>query len=921
MPGTTILALLGKGDGVEVGLRAFLVPVSGDARRLDLLALRYEVSGEPVSLRYSIRFADETSEVARTPRLASVATLGALKLGIPRVGIGSDPPGAPPANAGPRSIALQVDRHSKATFYVGIGAEPDLDAAVLDAIGSGSGALEAAAAARDREFLESGVRIETPIASWGRRFDRSLLAIRDATADSGAILAGGGSDGEAQDLRVGTYTAVGLDLAGHPDLAGRFYQREIVRGGGPSEAASAVQGPAILLFGIAHHAAATGDRSFLEEAWPLVDRWASAYEAAIDAQPGLVIASDAWIATTAGYSTWANGEIVVGLRAASMFAKRLGHATESVRWGGAARTLAGRILAGGFDLETRRFVPYPGFPFDDRVDSGLLNLSRHEWFVPGAGAIGVDEPRMAATVAAIERALLAVDRRLSRFDSNPRGLDAIDGDYRPTPLGTAWLAQIDLLRKWPRDAEREITAIAAEWPTQESGANSGSLTWAHGEFVATVMAFLACVRASAGGRIEIVTHLAAWPRAAARSLAVPGGRLDLEWERREEGTAIALRAHASNASDLHVRLRLVPLEGEVVSSIDVAWTRDGPTGFVDLDLGKGRAARFVASVERAASIERLSDPLRFRRPVIAIAGGSPRAVHLATNSLREVMAVHAEAPALVFNYGMAGSTGSGRDLVLVGDPRKGPRASDRLRGFVARLPQLPIGAETFVAVREADGDGSVTWLCGLDDRRTILAVQAFARRIRDASLDAVLATAEARDADRRRRLEALVEGEIREWLVCGPFSRAMPIGRAGEDAIPVAASVRPSPGDVLGEHSWTPAHTGAFGRLALADAGIRGPGVAYAHAYVRSPSARDATIFFGSTGAAAVYWNGRRVHSIDVELEWRLDRDPISVKLEEGWNRLLVEIGAPSGAAVLSARIASALGRPFADVEYRASPP
>ncbi|MBI1854222.1 MAG: hypothetical protein HYR85_28115 [Planctomycetes bacterium] len=859
VPGAAVVALHGTSDSIRVDLRAFLVPGK------NLLALRYVVSGDVASLRYVMRFDDATSDVGRTPRMATLATNHALALGVPRIGVGADPPGAAPKALPARTLALQVDRHASATFYVGIGEDAWLDAALLECVKSGVEALDTASQARDLAFLQSGVRIDEP-AAWSAVFDRSLLALRDARSDDGSFAGLGG----------GAAAALALDLAGHGDLSARFGRGRLDRGDADGE----------VLYDVARHGLATGEHEFLEGAWPAQKRVADGLGARIDATSGLLVGNDDWISPQPGFALWPNAVVVSGLRAAALVAEQLGHGEDAARWRERARTLAGRILTDGFDPNVRRFVPRIGFPGDDRVDSALLNLVRNEWFLPGTGAVGRDEPRFAATIAWIERTLLRVDGCLSRFEANPRGYSSRDGDYEPSARATAWLSEADCIQGWTRDADRSLTAVLAS-----------NTSDAPDEIVSALMGFLACVRPG-----EVAMHLADRPRIALRNVSVPFGRVDLQWER--TGGAVRVTVRTRGELPLRVRLRLVPLEGEVIDAVEGTWSRDGRDVLVDVDVPAAGERSIRVSVRAAAPIVRLEHPERWRSPCIVVAGDAARSVRNAAESLREALAIYCSAGPILVNIQSIDIGLAGRDVILVGDPRDEPRLPDEFREAVESLPDAPQGVDEFLLVRRDDSQGNLTVLAGRDERRLVLALDALRRQIRDAALGPLIATDDARLADRTRRLDSLAPGVVREWLVSGPF----PIAAGKADSAPLADAPASS------------VATRAFGELRLADTVPDArPGRFVARVSVRSSTARDAVLSIGTSDAADVYWNDKLGASLVGAREWRLDTDRVPVRLAAGWNRIVVSVTAPTGSASLSARLTDAQGNPLPEIEWRAT--
>jgi hypothetical protein len=853
--GTSVLALRGAGDGLAVDLHAFLVPGK------NLLALHYVVSGEIESLRYVIRFGDDAGDAGRTPHVATISSTRALALGVARVGIGADPPGAPPERPLPGALALDVDRHADVTFFVGIGDDAALEQAVLDATHDGPAALEPAARSRDAAFLESGVRIAEP-AAWGAVLDRALLGLRDAQAEDGALAA----------WRGGGAAAIALELSGHGDLAARFARSGLERTPASADA----------VFAGAHHGLASDDRAFLEEIWPALRRGADALAARIDGVPGLLVGADDWISNEPGFALVPNVEVVAALRAAGFAAEKLGHADDAGRWRERARTLAGRVLTDGYDRDARRFVPRIGFPADDRVDAAMLLLARSDVFAPGTGTVAPDQPRFAATVSWIERGLLNVDGTLSAFEPNPRAAARREGSLEASARATAWLAEIDFARGWARDGAARLDALAS---LARASADAPD------ETVAALLAGLACARPAGAGAPEIVVRLGPRRSGDVRNLAAVGRRLDVAWSESAKGSRVVLRSRDGQAS--RRPLRLVVAEGSFVAGVNAKWSRDGRDAVVEADVPAEGERALDVEVRTASSIVQLSHPERWRSPCILMVGDAPIALKNAAESLRETLAVARDAAPLLVNFRSTDIGLAGRDLIVVGDPRDQPRAPEFLRNEARAMPSAPNGTEEFLLARKEANAGNLTVLAGRDDRRLILAIDELTRRIRDAALAPIVASAEARLAERGRRIEALVEGVAREWRV--------------------------SSSDGSGAGRATTVRTHVFGELRLDDAALGdAPGPVTASVFVRSATARPAVLWVGSTTAAEIAWNDRPAGSVGGTREWRLDAERVPVAVDAGWNHVVVRVASPKGAS-LSLRVGTAAGGALPGVELRAT--
>lgn len=159
--------------------------------------------------------------------------------------------------------------------------------------------------------------------------------------------------------------------------------------------------------------------------------------------------------------------------------------------------------------------------------------------------------------------------------------------------------------------------------------------------------------------------------------------------------------------------------------------------------------------------------------------------------------------------------------------------------------------------------------------------------------------------------------DIRRWLVLGPF-----LQKEGEAALlyPFIEEDKTSPkagqtseGKVwkLVEHE---DRVLDFGK----QFGFEGGKIAYAFVRVRSPQPREAKLLLGSDDGALVWMNGKLVHSVDRPRVLQHDLDRVPVKLEKGWNRLLVKVDNRGGGWFLQARLVDIEGRALRDLEYAA---
>jgi hypothetical protein len=265
-------------------------------------------------------------------------------------------------------------------------------------------------------------------------------------------------------LRDGTYTMIGLSLAGNYEAVDRYFgfwdaQRDFSVGG-EREA----QQPAIGITGMWFFSRVSPrGREFLGSAWPYVKFYADYYAGRVGRE-GMLNLAEEWICFIPAPSTWPNAEVYSGLRASAKIAAALGHADEARKWNDAADHLKERFSELAYDSGNGRLIPMAGPPGksftdpdypkaesrngplrDDRVDSGMLIIPRLEVFGRNQGIIAVDDPRFASTQAEITRDLENPDHSIFRFGPNAGSPHAPGGELDTWPINTAWAAQDEWL--------------------------------------------------------------------------------------------------------------------------------------------------------------------------------------------------------------------------------------------------------------------------------------------------------------------------------------------------------------------------------------------------------------------------------------------------------------------------------------------
>jgi len=326
-------------------------------------------------------------------------------------------------------------------------------------------------------------------------------------------------------LRDGTYTMIGLSLAGDYEAVDRYFafwnaQRDFSVGG-EREA----QQPAIGITGMWFYSRLSPrGAAFLGSVWPYVKFYADYYTGRVSRE-GMLNLAEEWICFIPAPSTWPNAEVYSGLRASAKIAAQLGHGDEARKWNGAADRLQSRFSELAYDGPKGRIIPMAGpagqsftdpeYPHaesrngplrDDRVDSGMLIIPRLEVFGRNQGIMAVDDPRFASTQAQITRDLENPDHSIFRFGPNAGSPHAPAGELDTWPINTSWAAQDEWLLGRTDLAWRYILSgivnkrlydlRAGNYYLPENWDRKGVpdkplIVWSHGDFLtSTLLLFL-----------------------------------------------------------------------------------------------------------------------------------------------------------------------------------------------------------------------------------------------------------------------------------------------------------------------------------------------------------------------------------------------------------------------------------------------
>jgi hypothetical protein len=372
----------------------------------------------------------------------------------------------------------------------------------------------------ESEYVPNRVTLATDNPKLDRLFECSVDAVVSEQFASGDVM---GDSFFYRDswLRDGSYSVIGLSLAGDHEAADRYFafwdaQRDFSVGG-EREA----QQPSIALMAMWVHSRLRDDgAAFLRQAWPYAKYYGDYYAGRI-AREGMLSVSEEWICFIPAPASWPNAEIYGGLRAAVKMARELGHEAEARSWSEAADTLRTRFLAQAYDAGKGRIIPMAGAPGqvftdpdypkaesrngplrDDRVDAGMLIIGRFEAFGRGEAILPVDDPRFTSTQAQIVRDLENPDHSLFRFGPNPASPHAPQGELDTWPIISAWAAQDEWLLGRTDLAWRYLVSgvlnkdnddlqagcyYLPENRDRKGFADKPLITWSHGDFVTSVL--------------------------------------------------------------------------------------------------------------------------------------------------------------------------------------------------------------------------------------------------------------------------------------------------------------------------------------------------------------------------------------------------------------------------------------------------
>jgi hypothetical protein len=131
---------------------------------------------------------------------------------------------------------------------------------------------------------------------------------------------------------------------------------------------------------------------------------------------------------------------------------------------------------------------------------------------------------------------------------------------------------------------------------------------------------------------------------------------------------------------------------------------------------------------------------------------------------------------------------------------------------------------------------------------------------------------------------------VPSWLLAGPFESPGAISVLSSAHLP-EEDLAPSAREKLGGKGWSRVESRSdFVDLLAQDFRVKTHCAAYAFTYVHAKDAGVAKLLVGSDDGVAVWLNGERVWFNDVQRGHTAGEDVVKVRLNKGWNRLLLKI-------------------------------
>lgn len=170
------------------------------------------------------------------------------------------------------------------------------------------------------------------------------------------------------------------------------------------------------------------------------------------------------------------------------------------------------------------------------------------------------------------------------------------------------------------------------------------------------------------------------------------------------------------------------------------------------------------------------------------------------------------------------------------------------------------------------------------------------------------------------KLDIKGEAAPKQWYVIGPFPEGLATEQAPEKEIELGKDVKGKTANV----KWKLVNATLSGQQVVFDwekANTFNPKTnvsVYALIHVKAPAALDARLNISHDDGGRVWLNGTKIHDNEKSGGGAVKADEfgVAIKLEEGWNRLLIKVNQGTGGFGLMMRITNPAKAPIAGLEY-----
>jgi hypothetical protein len=163
-------------------------------------------------------------------------------------------------------------------------------------------------------------------------------------------------------------------------------------------------------------------------------------------------------------------------------------------------------------------------------------------------------------------------------------------------------------------------------------------------------------------------------------------------------------------------------------------------------------------------------------------------------------------------------------------------------------------------------------------------------------------------------------------LAAGPYTGTSSADRCAPSTEPLLGGdddsvVVPVLGEAAGAHSWALLHSPTDRIELLTDfGGVSAPREVYAAVYLRSPTARAATLALGPDDGARAWLDDAEVLEVSSCQGTNVDQFQAEIALSGGWQRLMVKVRDQGGGWGTYIRLLDGDGLPITDLELALGP-